>query len=48
VSVLTELRVFLGKRKKFWLLPMVSMILLFLLLMMLTWESKEAFVYTLY
>ena len=39
---------FLGRRKRYWLVPMISVVLFFLLLVALTRDSREAFVYTLF
>ncbi len=39
---------FLSRRKGYWLLPMLSVVLVVLLLLLLTRGSPEAFVYTLF
>ena len=38
---------FLSGRMRLWLLPLLSVVVLFLILMLLTWDSPEPFVYTL-
>jgi hypothetical protein len=48
MRTLSSLRAWLAQRKKFWLLPMVSVVLLFLILAVLSRRSPEAFVYTLF
>lgn len=48
MRLLSDLWAFLRERKRFWLLPFVSILVLFLLMVALTQGSVEAFVYTLF
>jgi hypothetical protein len=47
-NVLTELWYFLGQTKKWWLLPIVVMLLGFGLLMALSGSAAAPFIYTLF
>jgi hypothetical protein len=49
MSIVTELWAFLRTRKKFWLLPIVTLLLLFGVLLVLAQSSAVApFIYTLF